>query len=122
MNLTDIAPVKQQVKSRLMSREELTSLIGEKYRRRNFVPSDIKDYVNSLPVEKAFALSRLLPKEILEKLLNMRGSDIFANNIIEYASKITSNSKLLEPLAKQAEELFLVTHSSELVTMLGGAS
>lgn len=122
MNLTDIAPVKQQVKSRLMSREELTSLIGEKYRRRNFVPSDIKDYVNSLPVEKAFALSRLLPKEILEKLLNMRGTDIFANNIIEYASKITSNSKLLEPLAKQAEELFLVTHSSELVTMLGGAS
>ena len=105
-----------------MSREELTSLIGEKYRRRNFVPSDIKDYVNSLPVEKAFALSRLLPKEILEKLLNMRGTDIFANNIIEYASKITSNSKLLEPLAKQAEELFLVTHSSELVTMLGGAS
>lgn len=110
-----------QIKMRPMSTEELTKLINQKYQQRAFIADDLKEYVSILIPEKAFALSRLLPKEILEKLLIMRGAEAFGNNIIEYYTKISVDGKLLEPIAKQAEELFLISHSAELLKLLGGS-
>jgi len=109
-----------QVKPRLMSKEELTKLIDTKYQRRVFIADDIKEYVSSLPPEKAFALSRVLPKEVLVKLLNQRGAEAFGNNIIEYYNKISVDGKILEPIAQAADELFLVTHTAELLKAIGG--
>lgn len=111
----------------LMSREELVLLIERAYNRRMFVAADIKDYVTNLPEEKAFAVSRLLPKEVLNKLTTYRetGNDaawnrLFADKIIDYHSSISKEGPLVEVAkAKLADEQFLVTHSRELLVMLG---
>lgn len=110
----------QQAKPLQMSRDELTKLIDLKYQRRTFIADDIKEFVSNLPPEKAFALSRLLPKEILEKVLNMRGAEAFGNNIIEYYNKFAVDGKLPDDIVKTVEELFLVTHSAELVKVISG--
>ena len=120
LNVATIAPPQPVAKARLMSKDELTKLIDTKYQRRAFIAADIKDYVNGLLLDKAFALSRILPKEVLEKVLGLRGTEAFADNIIEYASLITIDGKLIEPLAAQVEELFLVTHASEFVKVING--
>jgi hypothetical protein len=112
--------LKPQIKPRLMSKEELTKLIDQKYQRRVFIVSDIKEYVTSIPSEKAFALSRLLPKEILEKLLSAYGAEAFGNNIIEYFNKISVEGKIPEAVVKQVEEDFLVTHSNRLLEIING--
>lgn len=103
-------------------REELVQLLELKYQRRVYVADDLKIFANSLMPEKAFALSRLLPNEVLFKLLNARGADTFSNNIIEYATSISKEGKVQEDAVKKAEDEFLVTHSIELVSMLGGTS
>lgn len=119
MKVTTIQP--QRVKTHLMTKDELTQTIDLKYRRRTFIADDIKEYVTSLSPEKAFALSRLLPKEVLDKVLNMRGAEAFGDNVIEYSQLISVQGKLLETIAQQTEELFLVTHSVEFIKQLGGS-
>ncbi len=118
MNILVDRPV---AKPRQMTKEELTQLIDQKYQRRTFIADDIKEYVASLPPEKAFALSRLLPKEVLAKLLGARGAEAFGNNVIEFYLLISKEGKLDEAMAKTAEELFLVTHTTEIIKLIGGS-
>jgi len=111
----------------LLSREELVLLIERAYNRRMFVASDIKDYVTNLPEDKAFAVSRLLPKDILNKLTTYRetGNDaawnrLFADKILDYHTSISKEGPLVEVAkAKLADEQFLVSHSTELLTVMG---
>ena len=111
----------------VLSREELVLIVDRSYNRRMFVASDIKDYVTNLPEEKAFAVSRLLPKEVLLKLLNYRETGVdapwnrlFADKILDYHAKISKEGLLVEAAkSKLADDQFSVTHSAELVEVLG---
>ena len=103
----------------LLPREEVVSLIQRAFNRRMFVASDIKEYVSSLSPEKAFAASRLLPKEVLEKLLNHR-DQTFADKIVDFHSEISKEGPLVEAVkTKLADEQFLVTHSVEFLRVMG---
>jgi len=111
----------------LLSREELVLLIERAYNRRMFVAADIKDYVTNLPPEKAFAVSRLLPKEVLSKLTTYRelGQDaawnrLFTDKVLDFHASISKEGPLVEVAkAKLADEQFLVSHSKELLVMMG---
>lgn len=111
----------------ILSKEELVLLIERAHTRRMFVAADIKDYVTNLPEEKAFAVSRLLPKDILEKLTTYRetGNDaawnrLFSDKILDFHAKISKEGPLVEVAkAKLADEQFLITHSVELLKVMG---
>src|ERR1035437_7495626 len=104
----------------VLSREELVLLIQRAHNRRMFVAGDIKEYVLSLSEEKAFAASRLLPKDILERLLTFRDMGPFTDKILDYHIKISKEGPVVE-LAKAtlADNQFLVTHSIELLKFMG---
>ena len=113
--------------STLLSREEVVLLIERAYNRRMFVAVDIKDYVTNLPEEKAFAASRLLPKEVLSKLTTYMGTGndsawnrLFADKILDYHASISKDGPLVEVAkVKLADEQFLISHSSGLLTAMG---
>jgi hypothetical protein len=85
-----------------------------------FVAGDIKEYLLGLSEEKAFAASRLLPKDILERLLTFRDIGPFADKILDYHIQIAKEGPLVEATkAKLADEQFLVTHAVELLKYMG---
>ena len=104
----------------LLSKEELVLLIQRAHNRRMFVAGDIKEYVLNLSEEKAFAISRILPKDILERLLAARDIGPFADKILDYHIQIAKEGPLVEVAkSKLADEQFLVTHSAELLKVMG---
>lgn len=104
----------------IFSRDEFVKVLDQYHRRRAYVAQDLLEYVNSLPEESAFALSRMLPTEILSKLASHRLGGLFADKILDYHLSISKEGPLVEMTkVAQAEQLFLATRASELLNVIG---
>jgi hypothetical protein len=91
-----------------LSKEEFTTKIRQGYDRRQFILDDLKKASSSLSDMEAFALSRLVPKDILERLLADRMSGALCDKIVDYHLKIKATGLIDEvKCTKEAEETFL---------------
>jgi len=103
----------------LLSREDIVLLLERARSRRMFSAEDLREFASNLPDDKAFALSRLLPKDIQEKLLSHR-DQTFADKVLNFWSSISKEGALVEVTkAKVADDQFLVTHAIPLLTLIG---
>ena len=108
--------------TKLMSAEEVMALFEKNHARRRFSISDVKEYAYGLlKPEKAFALSKLLPKDILQEVLLGKRGSMFADRIIDYHQELSKLGPLKEAAAtKRAEQVFLSVHLAGILALVGG--
>jgi hypothetical protein len=99
-----------------LTKEQVVELLERNWQRRRYVVSSIKNFVYSLEEKNAFVISRLLPKEVVEKL----AEDVsFSDKILDCHKKISESGPVNEVIAtRQLEETFLTNSLSELIKIV----
>lgn len=89
----------------LKTKEQVAELLERNWQRRRYVVSELKNYVSQLEERNAYVVSRLLPKEVVEKL----AEDVsFSDKILDCYKKISEGGPVNEVVAtRQLEETFL---------------
>ena len=96
-----------------ISKEEVVALLEKNWQRRRYVVSSIRDYVFRLDEKNAYVVSRLLPKEVVEKL----AEDVsFADKVLDCHKRISESGPVNEVVAtRQLEETYLNNSLAELL-------
>lgn len=103
----------------VVAKEDFTKQLLDGFERRRFITGHVVDCLAHLTPLEAFALSRLLPKALLEKILADRQSANFVDKILDYHAHIAANGPIEEMKAtKSAEETFLATEANEILDVL----
>ena len=102
-----------------VTKEDFAQQLTQGFNSRKFIISDIRNVTERLNGYEAFAFSRLLPKEILEKLLQEKSIGPFVDKILDYHIVMAKGGPLVEVANTQkAEETFLATCAGELLAYL----
>lgn len=110
------------MRTTMISKEEFAKTLTDGYEKRHFIVSHLKDFAFHLNEAEAFAFARLLPKELVKKLLSDRQMGVFMDKIQDHHSKISVGGPVAELEAtKVAEEAFLAGKGAELLTQLSPA-
>lgn len=103
----------------MVSKEQFAKLLTEGYEKRAFVVGHLKDFSFHLNEMEAYAFNRIVPKELMSKLLMDRQSKMLMDKILDYHSKISKDGPVAEVEAtKVAEETFLTSKGLELLSSL----
>lgn len=103
----------------LLSKEEFVEKINQGYNRRMFILSEIKEAIADYAPYEAFALSRLLPKEILNRLLAERNIGTFTDKLLDFHVEMSKGGPLVElENTSIAEKTFLAIRGPELLNRL----
>lgn len=103
----------------MVTREDFTKQLADGFERRIFIVGHITDYLVHLNEMEAFALSRLMPKVINDKVIGDRKAAAFVDKILDYHIKISANGPIEELKAtKAAEETFLSVKGTEMLNAL----
>lgn len=103
----------------MTSKEEFTKILREGYENRVFIVGHLKDFTFHLSTQEAYVFSRLVPKELIEKLLSDRQMGPFMDKVLDYHKQISLKGPVAELEAtKAAEETFLAGKGFELLSKL----
>lgn len=103
----------------MVTREDFAKQLADGYERRIFIVGHVTDYIAHLNEMEAFALSRLMPKAITDKVIVDRKAAAFVDKLLDYHIKISANGPIRELKAtKEAEEMFLSVKGTEMLNAL----
>ena len=109
--------MKATVTTPSLTKDQVVKLLERNWNHRQYVVGSIKDFAFRLDTESAFAFSRMLPKEVMEKLAE---NTFFSDKIIDCYLQVKEGGPVEEVIkTTQLEEKFLSSRLAEMLKYVG---
>jgi len=100
-------------------KEGVSDLFRKAYAQRKFSVDSVKEFAYSLKDEKAFAFSRIAPKELLEEVIKGQRGSIFCDHILNFNDTLDPDREKRAKQIADVEVLFLASHGHHLTGFIG---